>query len=428
VSVPEIDQQIGIETYATRAAGIGGAIRRKVEDFMVQEVLVDGSKASVEPIAAVKPPLGATAERQHFLLCILVKRNWDTFIAIKNLAKALGIGQQRIAIAGIKDAKAVTAQHITLEGVNAEQAAAVQLKGIELRPVGYFREPLCAFYLLGNSFTINITQITQPQAAIEEHIKQVATEVAETGGIPNFYGHQRFGTTRAITHQVGKAMVQGSLEEAAMLFLAQPSPYEHPDSHRVRQQLWETRDFQQALQDFPPQLRFERVMLAHLAQNPTDFSGAFRRLPPKLQLLFVQAWQSYLFNRFLSARIKANIPLSRAEVGDFVVNVERSGVPMVQTGKIVDSARVGKINGLIEAGKMRVALPLFGLSSGCLKASWASSNGRFLRRSVWRRRAFKWRLCLKSVRGGSCVRRCAPSKNPRQARFQRIPTEACRFP
>ena len=69
-------------------------------------------------------------------------------------------------------------------------------------------------------------------------------------------------------------------------------------------QLQETHDFKAAAENFPKQLRFERMMLRHLADNPTDYVGAFQRLPQKLQALFVQAHQSYLFNRFLSERMK----------------------------------------------------------------------------------------------------------------------------
>ena len=98
-------------------------------------------------------------QKQRFLLCVLVKRNWDTFIAVKNIAKSLGIDQARVQFAGIKDAKAVTAQHITIENVSIEDAAKVDVKEIEVHPVGYVREMLSLFYLLGNNFTITIKSI-----------------------------------------------------------------------------------------------------------------------------------------------------------------------------------------------------------------------------------------------------------------------------
>ncbi len=360
MSVPEIDRQMGIEVYLTKTDGLGGTIRRCIEDFVVEEVLVDGSKASEAQRTDTKPALSASSDRQPFLLCVLVKHNWDTFIALKRIAQALGINQERIQIAGIKDAQALTAQYVTIEGVSAEEAGEVHVRDIELRPVGYFREPLCSFYLLGNNFKIVAKDIDLTQEAAKKRVDTAWAEIVSSGGIPNFYGHQRFGTTRAITHLVGRAMVRGNMEEAAMLFLAKPSPHEHPESRRIRAELQESKNFERARREFPMQLRFERTMIQHLVDHPADFSGAFRRLPIKLQLMFVQAWQSYLFNRFLSARIKDGFLLSKAEIGDYVMNVERTGLPMVRTGKIVDTCNVAEINQLISSGKMRVALPLFG--------------------------------------------------------------------
>ena len=53
-------------------------------------------------------------------------------------------------------------------------------------------------------------------------------------------------------------------------------------------------------------------MLQNLAEKPNDFIGAFKQLPFKLQMLFVQAHQSYLFNRFLGERIRNGISLNNA--------------------------------------------------------------------------------------------------------------------
>jgi TruD family tRNA pseudouridine synthase len=82
---------------------------------------------------------------------------------------------------------------------------------------------LSLFYLLGNNFTITTKYITLPQPEAEALIEQTIQELTEAGGIPNYFGHQRFGTTRPITHLVGKSLSQGNFEEATMLFLANPS-------------------------------------------------------------------------------------------------------------------------------------------------------------------------------------------------------------
>jgi len=358
LSVPDIDKLLGMEIYSSSSKGVGGSIKQSIEDFVVEEVLVDGSKASVNG-AIPSRVLGSTLRKQQFLLCVLVKRNWDTFIAVKNIAKSLDIDQERIQFAGIKDAKAITAQHISIANITIEEAKKIEIKDIEVRPIGYIREQLSLFYLLGNKFTITIQNITEPETTITKHIKQTIQELETIGGVPNFFGHQRFGTTRPITHLVGKALIQGNFEDAAMLFLAKPSVHEHPASRQARQELAATKNFKQAQENFPKQLRFERLMLNHLAENPNDFIVAFQKLPVKLQALFVQA-QSYLFNRFVSERVKHGLSLNNVVKGDFVVGIERSGLPLTAVAKVATAENLAEINIQIKDGRLRMALPIFG--------------------------------------------------------------------
>lgn len=358
--VPRLEKQVGIEVYATKSLGIDGVIRRSIDDFVVEEVLVDGSRAEIKP-SAERGALGSSSTQNRCLLCVLVKRNWDTLYAMKTVADQLGISMGRIHTGGMKDAKAITAQHITIEEASIEDAKKVHVKDIELRPLGYVRGRLSSYYLLGNSFRITISSISHLKSTIKKRIAQTVEELQSVGGIPNFFGHQRFGMTRPITHLVGKAIVKGDFEKAAMLFLAKPSPHEHPSSRLAREALRETQDCRQALRDFPRQLRYERLMLRHLAERKDDYVGAFKQLPVKLQKLFPQAYQSYLFNRFLSRRIQAGLLLDRIGVGDYVVTVERSSLPMVTMFKAVTVENRVQINKDIRAGKMRLALPLIGL-------------------------------------------------------------------
>jgi tRNA pseudouridine13 synthase len=350
---------MGIEVYGTRSPGIGGEIRRAIEDFVVEEVLVDGSTASFAKPTS-QSVLGSSSVRNRYLLCILVKRDWDTISAIKAIADQLAVGTSQVQFAGLKDTRAITAQHVTIEGATVEEVNRVNVKDIELRAVGYVRSGLSQFYLLGNSFRVRISGITCPESTVRKRINRLIEEASQVGGFPNFFGHQRFGTTRPITHLVGKAVVKGDFEKAAMLFLAKPSTTEHPDSRRARQTLQLTGDFKKALKDYPKQLRFERLMLRHLAGKPYDYIGAFRRLPPKLLELFPQAYQSYLFNRVLSRRLMSGLRLSTVEVGDRAASVERSGLPLLAMHKVVNDENIAEVNSRVKAGKMKTAISLIG--------------------------------------------------------------------
>ncbi|MGB9671674.1 MAG: tRNA pseudouridine(13) synthase TruD [Candidatus Bathyarchaeales archaeon] len=359
--VPKIEKLIGMEVYATRSSGIGGVLKHFSEDFVVEEVLVDGSKAEVSPSMTGKTKtFNLSTTNKRYLLCVLVKRNWDTFLAVKAIARSLDISSSRIQIAGIKDAKAVTAQYITIEGVGVESLSKVKVSGIELRHIGYFRGEISPHFLLGNDFHIVVRAIRYSESAIKSRIKKTIEEIESLGGVPNFFGHQRLGTVRPITHLVGKALIQRKFRKAAMIFLAKPSQYEHPESRRARETLKVTQDFKKALKIFPRNLRFERLMLEHLAEKPEDCIGAFRRLPSNLLRLFIQAYQAYLFNKILSERIKSGLALNSAYVGDYVVNVERNGLPMLNMRRVVDAKTLAAVNESLKRGRLRLALPLIG--------------------------------------------------------------------
>jgi len=375
--VSELDKSLGLEVYATNTVGIGGAIRGSVDNFIVEEVLVDGSVARIGKNSGAQA-LRASSSRQRYLLCILIKRNWDTLVALKKIAAQLGVDQTRIHVAGIKDAKAVTAQHITIENVTVEDVEEIRVKDVKILPIGYFRDELATFYLLGNKFNIVISKTDRSEKLIRETLAETMRQLEVMGGIPNFFGHQRFGTIRPNTHLVGRAIINRDFEQAGMLFLAKPNPHEHPESRQAREELLSTHDFSRALESFPIQLRFERLMLRHLARKPSDFVGAFKRLPFKLQMLFVQAYQSYLFNRFLSMRISHGLPLTAAEVGDFVVSVERSGLPMVKTGKEVGMDSIAETNEMIKEGRLRVALPLVGFRQKLSQGTMGEFEERIL--------------------------------------------------
>jgi len=361
LQISKMEKDIGIEVYATKTCGIGGVIRSFPEDFVVEEVLVDGSHARIAPAETSQ-----IANRGRYLRCVLIKRNWDTLLAVKKIAEQLGISQERIQIAGIKDAKAVTAQHIAISRLMPEDLQKIKIKDISILPKNYSGEILSSNKLLGNRFQITVRAIVHSASTTQKRVQDVCEELSILGGMPNFFGHQRFGTIRSITHTVGKALVLGNLKEAALIFLAQPSPHEHVESREARQRLRSEQDWKKALQYFPRSLHYERLMLKHLSKRKGDYAGAFRKLPIKLRKLFIQAYQSYLFNRFLSRRMREGISLNEPQTGDYVVQVDSQGLPTGEFTQFTSLANV--IDPPLYIGGVQLAIPLIGfglsLSSG----------------------------------------------------------------
>ena len=355
MQVLPLEKEMGIEAYVTQSEGVGGRIRQLLDDFVVEELLVDGSLASVSAPVEAWTPTG----EGNYLICVLVKRRWDTFLAVREVAARLHISQKRIRFAGIKDTKALTAQHISLQSVSPSKVLDVKIKDINVYPQRYSKERVYSQLIKGNRFHITVRDIDQPVSVIEEQTRNTKEEIDRIGGVPNFFGHQRFGTIRPNTHQIGKNLTKGDAERAAMVFLAEPSLHEHPEAREARQRLQDTMDFGEALEGFPRFLRYERFMLRHLTRYPSDFVGAFRTLPRRLRKLFVQGYQSYLFNRFISERIRRGIPLDEPQVGDYTIKLDEHGLPTEEWSQATET-NIQAIEDAVREGKLCVAAPLVG--------------------------------------------------------------------
>ncbi len=357
MQVPQLEHDLGMEVYATQSEGIGGKTRFLLDDFVVEELLVNGTLAQVNPPNEEWTPSG---EGQN-LICVMVKRRWDTFLAVKEVAKHLHISQKRVRFAGIKDTKALTAQHISLQNVEPSDVLGLQIRDISVFPGWFSHERMYSELIKGNRFHITIRNIDKPVSVIKKTTQSVTKQIQKLGGVPNFFGHQRFGTTRPNTHLIGKYLTRNNPKKAALEFLASPSVHEHTEARQARQQLQDTMNFEEALEKFPWFLRYERSMLSYLTKNPTDFVGAFRELPRRLRKLFVQAYQSYLFNKFLSERIRQGMPLDEPQMGDYAIWRDKNGLP-TDKHEQVNKINIKMVKQFMKEGKMAIALPLVGPS------------------------------------------------------------------
>ena len=290
-----LEQSLGISWYATATEGIGGLLRKKAEDFIVDEV-----------------PAGPWKDSGPYLVFRLTKRNWEQQRLVKEMAKALGISHRRISWAGTKDRNAVTSQYITIHRLEPDEVERITLPDVRLEPVGRSDRPLALGELEGNRFTIRIRDCDPTDLA--GRVDEVAR--AAGSGFPNYVGIQRFGVTRPVTHLVGERILRGDLEGAVLTYLGATFPAESPGIREVREGFLKDRDVKDAIRQFPVRLTFERAMLHHLDGHPGDYPGALKALPPRLLSMFVSAFQSFLFNTLLSRRCGQGIPIGEPAPGD----------------------------------------------------------------------------------------------------------------
>lgn len=337
---PPDEQALGLRSYLTATPGIGGRLRAEPEDFVVVE-LGDGPP-QVEGGAH-------TAARVRL-------KNWETNRFAGQAARALGIPREHVGFAGMKDKRAVTEQWFTFKAPAGALSALAPLSDVDVLEAYATRKAHFPGAHTGNRFVLRVRESTRDRAAVEETTATIRRE----GGVPNFFGPQRFGGHfRPVTHLVGRALVEGDLEEAVRLYVGNPMAGEQEQAQQARRIYDETRDPAAALAAYPEKLDPERDILRRLLKRPGDWRHAIQALPPNLLQLFVHAHQSWLFNLVLSARVEAGLGLNTAHAGDLVMGIDDDGV----RAHPVSGFNRERVQRELDRGRATLTAPLVGLAT-----------------------------------------------------------------
>jgi tRNA pseudouridine13 synthase len=174
--------------YLTVAVpGIGGRIRSEPEDFQVDE-----------------RPLYLPCGNGEHLYIRVTKRLLSTPDLIRRISSTVGVKVQGIGTAGLKDARAVTTQLVSLQGVPEERVSRLKLDEqiLRIEVLGRHRNRLRPGHHAGNRFRLVIRDVN---AGAGESIPTVLEELSRRG-IPNYFGPQRQGKT-GDNFQVGAALL-----------------------------------------------------------------------------------------------------------------------------------------------------------------------------------------------------------------------------
>lgn len=176
--------------------GIGGRIRTIPEDFHVEE----------QPLYL---PCG---EGEHLYVSI-TKRGLSTPDLVRRLSSSLGIKAQAIGVAGLKDARAVTTQMVSLQGIPSERLSGIKIDDniLDLQVLGRHRNRLRTGHHAGNRFSLVIRNVADHAA---ETVPTVLQQL-NTRGVPNYFGPQRQGK-RGDNYEVGAALLHDTRRRERM--------------------------------------------------------------------------------------------------------------------------------------------------------------------------------------------------------------------
>lgn len=268
--------------------GIGGRIKQRPEDFLVEET----------------PLYEPSGEGEHLYLFI-EKQELTTSDAIRRIAKAFRVSRREVGYAGLKDKHAVTRQHVSLHlpvvDTAAERESLERLQHHEprLKLLWHARHgnKLRRGHHGGNRFVIYIRDV-EPTAVLRT--RPILDRLSHTG-VPNYFGEQRFGY-RANGHLLGRHLLRGDYPAFLDELLGRPEDNES-EALRGARAAYDRGEIDQALEQWPRSLRFDRQALDALRQHRTP-EQAVGMIEQSHRHLLVSALQSTVFNRVLDRRIR----------------------------------------------------------------------------------------------------------------------------
>lgn len=261
-------------------APAAGVIKADYADFFVEEL----------PLY----PADGAGPHTFFLI---EKTGLSTLQAVADVARALNVKRMAVGFAGMKDARAVTRQWLSVEHVAPDAVKAIEVPRLRVLEATRHRNKLRLGHLRGNRFVVKVRQADPNRLAELQDALATLTRV----GVPNYFGQQRFGE-RGDTWAVGRALVCGDPAGALDALLGRPAPTDSPKLRQARER-YEAGRYAEATRLWPAMFRDERRALRALARTGGHKPHALRAIDRRAREFYVSACQSYLFNQVVAARL-----------------------------------------------------------------------------------------------------------------------------
>jgi len=270
--------------------GIGGIYKQIPEDFQVEEI----------------PLYPCSGEGEHLYLWI-EKSGITTRELLTQLTRGLKLKNRDLGYAGLKDARALTRQMVSIPFNKLDQVKKLNLKDAKILNIERHSNKLRLGHLAGNHFTI-ILHETDTQA-LSRGLDILAQ--LQKRGVPNLFGEQRYGVL-GNSAQLGLLLTQKNYTAFCREFIGDPQVIRNPAWKEAAAQ-YRRGNMQQAIDSLPNRMADERRVLRMLSDGKSPREAVFS-LPRNLLRLFLSAAQSHFFDQLLMQRLPDLDQLSDGDI------------------------------------------------------------------------------------------------------------------
>jgi tRNA pseudouridine13 synthase len=273
-------------------------------DFIVEEI----------------PNFKISQNRDRYQVFLLEKQELDTFDAVRIISKELKIPLPKIGFAGLKDKHGITRQYISIPVE--QHIENKDLRNIKLEFVGYNNKRIETGDLKGNKFTIIVRSIQKNETP---GIYNRAETIPEMG-VPNYFDSQRFGS---VIHNefIAKYLIQKNYEQAVKIFLTKYTKKERKKTKDDKREIltnWKNLESVNAKNKV-----FADVICEYVKTK--SWLAAYKKISSNLREMFVNAYQSYLWNECVKEAFKKIVEKER------LYNIDYNIGSLIFYKKIIDT-------------------------------------------------------------------------------------------
>jgi tRNA pseudouridine13 synthase len=305
------------QRYLSGEEGIGGTIKARPEDFVVEEL----------------PLYEPCGEGEHLYLRV-EKKGVAHSELLSCLRRKFGVPEVALGFAGMKDKVAVTRQTVSVHVLQDPPDLDLGHDRIRVVWAARHRNKLRLGHLAGNRFCAWVRDV-EP---IRVSTVKAQLETLRRTGVPNYFGGQRFGY-RANNHLLGAFLMRGDYRGLVRELLGtEGSPF--PEYQRARRELFDQGRYEEAAAMWTRADRMELTVINALHGRRSE-RDAVHCVGRTTLNFWVSALQSAIFNRVLDHRIDAGTLTSLVE-GDLAWKHDSEAVFLVTAQEMRDDPRLAQ--------------------------------------------------------------------------------------